>query len=175
MAQTLSLNLVHLVFSTKNRKPLISEEIGSGLHAYLASTSRRLDCDCFRVGGVQDHVHPALRLAATRTSARVVSEIKTFSSVWMKEQGVGGFAWQSGYGLFSVEPADLGALMQYIDAQRKRHAKRSFQDEMRGFCEKYHVAIDERYAWDYACVGPWIDVSGLQPSGSFALIPRPSA
>jgi REP element-mobilizing transposase RayT len=148
MAQTLSLNLVHIVFSTKQRMPLISEEIGPALHAYLAGTARRLDCECFRVGGVQDHVHLALRLASTRTSAKVVSEIKTASSVWMKQQGVTRFAWQSGYGLFSVGPADLGALMQYIDGQRQHHAKRSFQDELRGFCEKYHVAIDERYVWD---------------------------
>jgi REP element-mobilizing transposase RayT len=148
MAQTLSLNLVHIVFSTKQRMPLIHDEIGAALHAYLAGTARKLDCECFRVGGVQDHVHLALRLASTRTSAKVVSEIKTASSVWMKQQGVSRFAWQSGYGLFSVGPADLGALMQYIDGQRQHHAKRSFQDEMRGFCEKYHVALDERYVWD---------------------------
>lgn len=148
MAQTLSLNLIHIVFSTKQRIPLISEEISSALHAYMAGTARRLDCECFRVGGVQDHVHLALRLASTRTSAKVVSEIKTASSVWMKQQGVAKFAWQRGYGLFSVGPADLGALIRYIDGQRQHHAKRSFQDEMRGFCEKYHVAIDERYVWD---------------------------
>jgi REP element-mobilizing transposase RayT len=148
MAQTLRLNLVPVVFSTKKRQPLISDEIGPALHAYLAGTARKLDCECFRVGGVTDHVHLALRLAATRTSAKVVSEIKTASSAWMKEHGVAGFAWQSGYGLFSVGPADLGALMQYIDGQRQHHARRSFQDEMRGFCEKYHVPIDERYAWD---------------------------
>jgi REP element-mobilizing transposase RayT len=148
MAQTLSLNLVHLVFSTKNRKPLITDEIGPALHAYMAGTVRRLDCECFRVGGVADHVHLALRLASTRTSAKVVSEIKTSSSVWMKEQGVAGFVWQSGYGLFSVGPADLSAVIGYIDSQREHHAKRSFQDEMRVFCEKYHVAIDERYVWD---------------------------
>jgi putative transposase len=148
MAQTLSLNLVHIVFSTKQRQASIVEEMGPLLHAYLAGTARRLDCECFRVGGVQDHVHLALRLASTRTSAKVVSEIKTASSVWMKEQGVAGFAWQRGYGLFSVGPADLGALMQYIDGQRKHHAKRSFQDEIRGFCKKYHLAIDERYVWD---------------------------
>jgi REP element-mobilizing transposase RayT len=148
MSQTLSLNLVHVVFSTKQRQPLISEKVAPALHAYLAGTSRKLDCECFRVGGVQDHVHLALRLASTRTSAKIVSEIKTASSVWMKEQGVITFAWQRGYGLFSVGPADLGALIRYIDGQRQHHAKRTFQDEMRGFCEKYHVPIDERYVWD---------------------------
>ncbi len=148
MPQTLCLNLVHLIFSTKGRAPLICEAVAPDLHAYLAGTARRLDCDCFRVGGVQDHVHLALRLSSTRTAAKTVSELKTSSSVWMKEHGATQFAWQRGYGLFSVGPADFGALVRYIDKQKAHHAKRSFQDEMRVFCEKYHVAIDERYAWD---------------------------
>jgi REP element-mobilizing transposase RayT len=148
MAQTLSLNLVHIVFSTKLRQPFIAEDLGPGLYAYMAGTARKLDCECFRAGGVEDHVHMALRLASTRTAARVVSEIKTSSSVWMKQHGVPQFAWQRGYGLFSVGPADLGALLGYIDAQKEHHRRRSFQDEMRVFFEKYHVAFDERYVWD---------------------------
>ena len=148
MPQTLSFNLVHVVFSTKGRVPLIGEEIAPDLHGYLAGTARRLGCDRFRVGGVGDHVHLALRLAVTRISVKVVSELKTSSSVWMKERGVRRFAWQRGYGLFSVGPADIGALVRYIDGQKAHHARRSFEDEMRGFCEKYHVPIDERYAWD---------------------------
>ena len=148
MPQKLSLNLVHIIFSTKDRRPLIHDDIAPNLHAYLAGTARRLDCECFRVGGVADHVHLALRLASTHTAAKIVSELKTSSSVWMKEQGITAFAWQRGYGLFSVSPADLDALMRYIDRQKPHHAKRTFQDEMCGFCEKYHLRIDERYVWD---------------------------
>jgi REP element-mobilizing transposase RayT len=148
MPQTLSFNLVHIIFSTKQRVPSIHDGILPALHSYLAGTARRLDCECFRVGGVADHVHLAVRLAATRTSAKVVSEIKTGSSAWMKEQGVRNFAWQRGYGMFSVSPADLSALIRYIDQQETHHRKRSFQDEMRVFYEKYHVAFDERYVWD---------------------------
>ncbi len=148
MPQTLSFNLVHIVFSTKNRLPLIKPETMTELHAYLAGTARKLDCDCFRVGGVADHVHLALKLPTTRTAAKVVSETKTGSSAWMKQQGVASFAWQRGYGLFSVGPADLGVLLQYIDGQEAHHRKRSFQDEMRAFFEKYHIAFDERYVWD---------------------------
>jgi REP element-mobilizing transposase RayT len=147
MPQTLSFNLVHVVFSTKDRVPLIREELSPGLHAYLAGTARGLDCECLRVGGMEDHVHLALRLAATRAAARVVSEIKTASCVWMKGQGVREFAWQRGYGLFSVSPAHLGALIQYIDGQREHHRKRGFQEEMRGLLERYHVEFDERYVW----------------------------
>jgi putative transposase len=148
MPQTLSFNLVHVIFSTKGRLPLINETVISDLHAYLAGTARKLDCECFRDGGAADHVHLALRLPPTRGAAEVVSEIKTGSSAWMKQQGVASFAWQRGYGLFSVGPADLGALVHYIDGQKAHHAKRSFQDEMRAFYGKYHIAFDERYVWD---------------------------
>jgi REP element-mobilizing transposase RayT len=139
---------VHIVFSTKQRAPLINDEIGSNLHAYLAGIARKLDCECFRVGGVADHVHLAIGLATTRTAAKVVSEIKTGSSIWMKEQGIRIFAWQRGYALFSVSPADMGALLSYIDEQAAHHRKRDFQDEMRAFFEKYHIAFDERFVWD---------------------------
>src|ERR1035437_1719587 len=148
MPQTLSFNLVHVIFSTKHRAPLIHENILAGLHAYIAGTARKLDCECFRVGGVADHVHLAVRLASTRTAAKFVSEIKTGSSVWMKEQGVGNFSGQRGYALFSVSPADVGTLIHYIDAQKTHHAKRSFQDARRAFFDKYHIAFDERYVWD---------------------------
>jgi REP element-mobilizing transposase RayT len=148
MPQTLSFNLVHIIFSTKHRAPFINDEVSGALHAYLAGTARRLDCTCFRVGGIADHLHLAVRLAPTRAAAKFVSEIKTGSSQWMKQQGVGEFAWQPGYGLFSVGPADLGALVRYIDGQAMHHRKRSFQDEMRAFFVKYQIAFDERYVWD---------------------------
>ncbi|MBS1820650.1 MAG: IS200/IS605 family transposase [Acidobacteria bacterium] len=148
MPQTLSFNLVHIIFSTKSRLPLIGNEISGDLHAYLAGTARKLGCECFRAGGVRDHVHLAVRLPPTKIGAKIVSEIKTGSSAWMKRQGVANFAWQRGYGMFSVGPADLDALVRYIDQQEVHHRKRSFQDEMRGFFEKYHVEFDERYVWD---------------------------
>ena len=148
MPQTLSFNLVHIIFSTKHRLPSIPGGQTAALHAYLAGTARKLDCECFRVGGTADHVHLAVRLATTRTAAKFVSEIKTGSSAWMKQQGASKFAWQRGYGLFSVGPADIGALVHYIDGQAMHHRKRSFQDEMRAFLKKYHIAFDERYVWD---------------------------
>jgi len=148
MPQTLSLNLVHIVFSTKARTPLIHDEIAPRLHAYLAGTARELGWECFRVGGVADHVHLALRLPSTKTAADVVSRLKTSSSAWMKEQGVAHFCWQRGYGLFSVGPTDLDALVRYIDGQKEHHARKSFQDEMRAFLTRYGMSFDERYLWD---------------------------
>ena len=148
MPQTLSFNLVHIVFSTKGRVPFINDDVQLTLHAYIAGTVRQLGCECVRVGGVADHVHIALRLPPTKIAAKVVSEIKTGATAWMKRQGVVGFTWQRGYGLFSVSPADVDAVVLYIDRQKAHHAKRSFEDELRALCRRYHVELDERYVWD---------------------------
>ena len=148
MPQTLSFNLVHIIFSTKGRTPSIHDDVLLGLHAYMAGTVRELGCVCVRVGGVADHVHIALRLPPTKMAAKVVSEIKTGATAWMKRQGVEAFAWQRGYGLFSVSPADVDAVVRYIDGQKAHHAKGGFEDELRALCRKYHVELDERYVWD---------------------------
>ena len=148
MPQTLSLNLVHIIFSTKGRISLIHDDVAPSLHAYLAGVARELGCDCFRVGGVADHVHLALRLPTTKAAADIVSRLKTSSSAWMKEQGIAKFGWQRGYGLFSVGPTDLDALVQYIDNQKAHHTRKSFQDEMRAFLTKYGVSFDEKYVWN---------------------------
>ena len=77
-----------------------------------------------------------------------MEELKANSSRWVKAHGVKGFAWQRGYGAFSVSPADADALTRYIEEQETHHRKRDFQEEMRAFFEKYHVVFDERYVWD---------------------------
>jgi REP element-mobilizing transposase RayT len=148
MSQSLSLVLVHLVFSTKDRQPFVNESVRAALHAYLAAVARQHKCACFRVGGVSDHVHLAVSLHPTVTVAELVQELKAGSSKWMKTQGVPAFGWQRGYGAFSVGPGDREALIRYIETQETHHRKRTFQDEMRAFFEKYHVAFDERYVWD---------------------------
>ena len=150
MSQSLSFLLVHVVFSTKDRAPLLDADIRAPLHAYLATVARKLDCECYRVGGVADHVHLAIRLSRTVTVASLVSELKTASSKWLKTRSptLGHFAWQRGYGAFSVGPADLDALRGYIDDQEKHHQTRTFQEEFRAFLSRYGIDIDERYVWD---------------------------
>lgn len=150
MPQTLGFVLIHLIFSTKDRAPLLGEAVRPDLHAYLATVVRSTGCECYRVGGVADHVHLAVRLSRSMTVADLVAEVKVSSSKWLKGQGRGWghFAWQKGYGVFSVSPADLGALSEYINGQESHHAKRSFQEEFRGFLKRYGVNFDERYVWD---------------------------
>ena len=150
MPQSLSFLLVHLVFSTKDRTPFLGPSVRPQLHAYLAATTRNADCECFRVGGIEDHVHLAVRLGRTVTVAKLVEEIKTSSSQWLKTQSpaLTTFAWQRGYGAFSVGPGDLGALRRYIDEQEEHHKAHTFQQEFRAFLMKYGIEFDERYVWD---------------------------
>jgi REP element-mobilizing transposase RayT len=97
-----------------------------------------------------DHVHLGLRLSRTITIANLVEELKTSSSKWLKTQSpdLAGFAWQRGYGCFSVGPSDLDSLCAYIDGQEEHHRKRTFQEEFRMFLTKYKMEYDEAYVWD---------------------------
>jgi len=150
MPQSLSLVIIHVIFSTKERHPFLDPAIRSKLHAYLATVARNLDCEAYRVGGVADHVHLAIRLSRTVTIAALVESLKTASSKWLKTQSpnLTGFAWQRGYGCFSISPPDLDALLAYIDDQENHHRTRTFQDEFRMFLKKYGVKYDEAYVWD---------------------------
>jgi len=148
MPQSLSNVLIHLVFSTKDRLPLISESLKPDLHAYLASTSRKIGCECYRVGGVADHVHIALRMSRTLTLAKVVEELKSSSSRWAKSQGSAAFYWQSGYGVFSVSHRDKELLLDYIDRQAEHHRVITFQEEFRRLLEEHEIPFDEKYVWD---------------------------
>jgi REP element-mobilizing transposase RayT len=150
MPQSLSRVIVHLVFSTKDRRPFLGADVRGPLHAYLATVVRTSGCDCFRVGGVADHVHLAVGLTRTISVADLVQELKTSSSGWLKTQSTDlrGFAWQRGYGAFSVGPGDLDAVIDYIDRQEEHHRAKSFEMEYLAFLEKYGIEHDERYVWD---------------------------
>lgn len=150
MPQSLSLVVVHVIFSTRDRFPCLGPGVRPHLHAYLSTVARNAGCECYRVGGVADHVHLALRMSRTITIAGLIETLKTTSSKWLKSQAaeLGGFSWQRGYGCFSVGPADVEALCRYIDDQEEHHRTRTFQEEFRAFLHKYGVAHDEAYVWD---------------------------
>jgi REP element-mobilizing transposase RayT len=150
MGQSLSFVLIHVIFSTKNRDKLLVQTIRKDLHARLATVARKLGCEAYRVGGVDDHVHFAIRLSRTVAIATLVEKLKTASSQWLKQQSpkLKNFSWQRGYACFSVGPTDKEALCKYIDNQELHHKKRSFQDELRMFLNKYGVEFDEAFVWD---------------------------
>jgi putative transposase len=153
MPQSLNKVILHMVFSTKDRLPLIDAEIRPRLHAFMSTVFREIDppqSQAYRVGGVADHVHIAGSLPRTVTISKLFEVIKKESSVWIKKQGAKyeNFYWQSGYGSFSVAPSQLDQLIGYIDKQEEHHEKVSFQDEFRNLLNKYNIEFDERYVWD---------------------------
>jgi putative transposase len=150
MPESLSQVIVHIVFSTKARERWLDPAIARRMHAYLATVGRDCDCEIYRVGGVADHVHLAVRLGRTISQADLIEKIKKTSSVWIKEQGNAyhSFFWQRGYGAFSVGYSQLDSLIRYIDQQEEHHRTRTFQEEYRAMLQKYHIEFDERYVWD---------------------------
>jgi REP element-mobilizing transposase RayT len=148
MPQSLSNILVHVVFSTKNRRPFICQEVEEELWRYLAATCTAHDCQAHRVGGTVDHVHIVCGLARTIPVSKLLEEVKTGSSKWMKTKGVGEFGWQNGYGAFSIGQSQLDDVVAYIGRQKEHHHRLTFQEEYREFLKKYRVEYDERYVWD---------------------------
>ena len=151
MSQSLAEVYLHIVFSTKDRQPFLwDKDLRDRLHAYLAGICKNQNVPPLKVGGVEDHVHVCCRLGKTLAFADLIKELKRESSKWVKIQDpeLRDFYWQSGYGAFSVSPSHIDALIKYIENQEEHHGTESFQDEFRRLCEKYGVAIDERYVWD---------------------------
>ena len=151
MPQSLSVVYVHLVFSTKDRRPFLRErKVRESLHAYLGDISKRLDCPPILVGGVEDHVHMLARLGRTITQAEWVKEVKRVSNHWLKEHDVelANFEWQGGYADFSVSQSNLKQVQEYIAQQEEHHRTMTFQDELRSLLRKHHVECDECYVWE---------------------------
>jgi putative transposase len=150
MPQSLSQLYVHLAFSTKHREPLILAPLRAQMHACLATVLKNQASPAVKIGGTSDHVHALFRLSKNRSLAAIVEEIKTSSSKWAKTQGRAfvNFHWQSGYGGFSVSPADVEAVADYIAQQETHHRAVTFQEEYRRLLESHGIEFDERYVWD---------------------------
>lgn len=151
MSQSLARLWIHLIFSTKDRYPFLTDKsIRTDMHAYLATMLRSQDCEAIVVGGVEDHVHALFALSKNHSLADVIKEIKRTSSGWIKDLSskLTNFHWQRGYGAFSVGQSQLEEVSRYIERQEEHHRRVTFQDEYRMFLKKYCVDYDERYVWD---------------------------
>ena len=151
MPQSLAQVIIHIVFSTKNRDPFLSDDdIRKEMHSYLGGTCNNLDCPVIVIGGVSDHVHIILKFSRNISIAKLVGEIKRSSSKWIKTKGgmLTKFSWQNGYGVFSVGRSEIERVKSYILNQEEHHRKRSFQDEYRKFLREYEIEYDEKYVWD---------------------------
>ena len=151
MPQSLANVLVHIVFSTKERRALLQiPDLRDEMHRYLAGISANLECPAIIVGGATDHVHLLANQSRTTAVAEWVKELKRASSLWAKKKSRQWnlFQWQAGYGAFSVSQSQKVRVREYIQNQEKHHRKISFQDELRQMLKKHGMVFDEQYVWD---------------------------
>lgn len=144
MAHTHVCNLVHVVFSTKNRAPLISTGSETRLFSYLGGIARKNGFQTIAIGGMPDHVHILFALPADMTISKAVQLVKGGSSKWLNDNG-SHFAWQEGYAAFSVSNSQAEKVVEYIRTQEKHHAKRKFGDELRILLKGHGIAFDEKF------------------------------
>ena len=150
MAHTFANLLTHVIFSTKDREPLIGQDLKHDLLAYMGGIVRELQGKVSAANSMPDHVHMLLSLPPGLAVAQAVRIVKTNSSRWVHQthSGFRGFAWQTGYGAFSVSQSNAAVVVKYIRDQERHHRRVSFQEEFISFLKKNGVRYDERYIWE---------------------------
>jgi len=148
MPQSLVKNYIHLVFSTKNRENKIKIEDYNDLRAFLTGILANLGCYLVEFGGTENHVHILLVLNKKLSVSEMVGKVKSNTSRWLHNRYNHDFAWQEGYGAFSVSQSKVDIVERYIQNQLEHHKKHSFEDELREFFKAYDIEWDERYVWD---------------------------
>jgi putative transposase len=137
----------HIVFSTKERQPILAADKRESLYRYVWGILKNKEVHLYRINGVEDHVHILIDLPPKLCLADLIREIKTSTSKWIRENAVfPGFThWQDGYGAFTVSHAEKDAVIEYIKDQEQHHRRISFRDEFRGMLEQFGVSYDEKY------------------------------
>jgi putative transposase len=150
MSATYTNLLVHLVYSTKNRAPLIPDTVREELHRYISGIVRGEKCKVVEINSVEDHVHILIRLTPSKALSDLVRAIKANSSHWLNERklGKGRFRWQDGYAAFSVSESQSDRVIAYIKRQREHHRRTNFRAELLALLKRHSIEYDERYLWD---------------------------
>jgi putative transposase len=148
MSQSLAKIYLHIIFSTKNRAPFIREEIRPNAQAYFVEVGANLGTYTEEIFMMPDHIHWLCTLPRTITISDLVKNVKIPTSTKMKTMGIPKFAWQKGYGVFSVSQSKLETVRNYIQNQLNHHVKKEFQSEYRMFLNEYKMEFDEKYVWD---------------------------
>jgi REP element-mobilizing transposase RayT len=140
----------HVIFSTKNRVGWISPTIETRIWEYLGGIAKSNGIHPYQIGGVEDHVHLAVAIPPTLAVCKALQLLKGGSSRWIGETfaDLRGFAWQDGYGAFSVSKSILPKVVDYIVGQREHHRQQSFQDELRELLTKHGINYVDRFLWD---------------------------
>ena len=149
MAHSYTSCLVHAVFSTKNRHKIITPDLKERLWPFMGGIARKNNMKALAVGGVSDHVHILLSLPAIIPVAKAIQLIKGGSSKWIHEAFPARrrFAWQDGYGAFSISISHARDTIAYIEAQEEHHRKKTFEEEFLMFLKKHGIEYDEQHVW----------------------------
>jgi REP element-mobilizing transposase RayT len=141
--------LVHVIFSTKDRRPTMPADRAGRIHEYLGGLVKEFG-KSRRFGGTEDHIHGLISIRADVDVAYVMSRLKSLSSGWIHKEfkDMGDFAWQAGYGAFSVSQSNSDEVIAYIEAQVEHHRRRSFQDEFMDFLRRHEIEFDPEHVWD---------------------------
>jgi putative transposase len=147
MAGSFSSVYLHLVFSTRNREPLLAPEQQKPVFAYMAAILRKLGCEFVLVNGIADHVHVICTLPVTLPLADLVRNVKGGSSRWIRDsrEGMTDFGWQSGYAVFSFSRKHLDAVRRYVSNQEAHHLRKTFDEEYRELLQMAAIEFDDRY------------------------------
>ncbi len=147
MANTYTALNYHIVFSTKNREPWLTDSVRERLWPYLGGIARENGMKALEIGGITDHVHILLAVPASVALSKAVQLIKGGSSHWLKDTfpHLAAFAWQDGYGAFTVSGSKLEIIRDYIQRQAEHHRTKTFAEEYRAFLERHRIEFDERF------------------------------
>ena len=150
MGQSLVKQYTHIIFSTKHQQPLIIDAVENELYKYIGGICKNMECYPIQVGGYQNHVHILCMLSKKIPLMKLLEEVKSHSSRWVKniDRRMNNFYWQNGYGAFSVNPLQVDKVKAYIENQHAHHRKKTFQVEYLNFLKKYNANYDEKYLWD---------------------------
>lgn len=150
MPQSLASILIHVIFSTKHREDLISPEIEVELYAYIGGILSNKQSKLIAAGGTANHLHLLISMNKNAALSALIGDIKRNSSRWIKTKNVKflKFEWQDGYGAFSIGQSNIETVKRYIANQKAHHKIKTFENELRGFFDKYQIEYDERYVWD---------------------------
>jgi putative transposase len=142
-------SLYHCVFSTKERAKLITPELQERLWPYMGGIARDNGMTALAIGGIEDHAHILLSLPPTLALAKAIQLVKGNSSKWLHETfpDMSHFAWQEGYGAFSIGISQLDTTITYIQNQQKHHRRKTFEEEFLSFLKKHHIEYDPRFVW----------------------------
>jgi putative transposase len=150
VAHTFSSLYVHCIFSTKERVPVLGAEIRERLWPYLGGIAKQHSIRPVCVGGMADHVHMLLSLPTTIAVAKAIQSIKGASSAWVHDtfRELNNFAWQEGYGAFSVSVSHLPETIGYIQNQAEHHRTRTFREEYLAILKKHNLQFEDKYVWN---------------------------